>query len=68
MKKIFCFVLLILGMCITFSSCSKEGNGNLSHSDLIGKWKCIEEGSEINGEYVVKPLHHRLYIFLIKQL
>ena len=64
MKKIFCFVLLILGMCITFSSCSKEGNGNLSHSDLIGKWKCIEEGSEINGEYVVETTSSSLvYIF-----
>ena len=64
MKKIFCFVLLLLSMGITFSSCSKEGNGNSSQFDLIGEWKCIEEGWEINGEYVVENTSSSLiYVF-----
>ena len=64
MKKILCFVLLILGIGITFSSCSKQGAGNSSHSDLIGKWKCIEEGNEIDGEYVVETTSSSLvYVF-----
>lgn len=64
MKKRICFVLLLLSMGITFSSCSKEDNGNFSQSDLIGKWKCIEEGWETNGEYVVENTSSSLiYVF-----
>ncbi len=48
MKRIVLLVALMLGMCLLFSSCEKDGI-----SGFIGTWSFVEEGEPDEGDYVV---------------
>ena len=53
MKKYFSIwsMVVLMTMCVGFSSCSKDDDGGGNDNSLVGKWEAIEDFILINGSW-----------------